>query len=72
MACLAQIGDWSWLERIEGVISLVGFVMLKWGVLDDFVAEFVEVRCCARDGSSVFHPVMEDREQWTLYAGSKM
>ena len=51
---------------------LIGFTMLTWGVLGDVIAEFVEVSYGALDASSTFHPVMEVREQWMLYAGSKM
>ena len=55
MARLAQISDWFWLERIKGVILLVGFAMLKWGVLEDVVANIVEVCCRPRDGPNISH-----------------
>ena len=51
---------------------LVGFTMLKFGVLGDVVTEFIKMSFYAWDRLSVFHLVIEDREQWMGYAGRKM
>ena len=62
MACWTGISDWFRLKKVEGVVLFVGGVMLKRSILGDVVAKCIEVSCCARDESSIFYSIMEDRE----------
>jgi len=41
----------------------VGCVMLKWSVFKDVVTKIVEVGCCARDGLSTGHSIVEDGKE---------
>ena len=55
--CRPHLIDWLHLERVDDVVLFVGYAMLKWGVLNDVIAEVIEVCYWARDGSSVSQPI---------------